>query len=110
MTDSLLRISRRSLLTGSAAVLAAPIQALAQAKAPAAGGQSAVIDVNRARTDPIPIAIPSLAGVDGASAQLGQDIAGVITNDLGNSGLFKPINPQAFIQAGAPQGDTPNFQ
>ena len=110
MTNSLPRISRRSLLAGSAAVLAAPVPALAQAKAPAAGGQSAVIDVNRARTDPIPIAIPSLAGADGASAQLGQDIAGVITNDLGNSGLFKPINPQAFIQAAPAQGDMPNFQ
>ena len=110
MTDSILRISRRSVLAGSAAVLAAPIQALAQAKAPASSGQSAVIDVNRARTDPIPIAIPSLAGADGASAQLGQDIAGVITNDLGNSGLFKPISPQAFIQGATAQGDTPNFQ
>ena len=110
MTDSILRISRRSVLAGSAAVLAAPIQALAQAKAPASSGQSAVIDVNRARTDPIPIAIPSLAGADGASAQLGQDIAGVITNDLGNSGLFKPINSQAFIQGATAQGDTPNFQ
>ena len=103
-------ISRRSLLAGSAAVLTMPLPALAQAAPSASGGQSAVIDVNRARTDPIPIAIPALAGADGASAQLGQDIAGVITNDLGNSGLFKPINPAAFIQAGAAQGDTPNFQ
>ena len=64
-----------------------------------------MIDVNRARTDPIPIAIPALGG-----DQLGQDIATVVTNDLARSGLFRPIAQQAFIQAGAGQGDTPNFQ
>ena len=69
-----------------------------------------MIDVNRARTDPIPIAIPTLGGGDGDSAQLGQDIATVVTNDLARSGLFRPIAQQAFIQAGAGQGDAPNFQ
>ena len=69
-----------------------------------------MIDVNRARTDPIPIAIPPLGGGDGSSAQLGQDIATVVTNDLARSGLFRPIAQQAFIQAGAGQGDAPNFQ
>ncbi len=113
----ILPIGRRLLLTGaagSAALLAAPGGVRAQALAPpqsAAGapaaGQSAVIDVNRARTDPIPIAIPALGGGDGASAQLGQDIANVITNDLAHSGLFRPIAPAAFIQGA--QGDVPNF-
>jgi TolB protein len=104
-------LSRRSLLSGAAsstALLINPLTGRAQAPAaPAAnaGGQTAVIDVNRARTDPIPIAIPPLGG-----EQLGQDIANVITNDLGNSGLFRPINPSAFIQASATPGDTPNFQ
>ena len=61
-------------------------------------------------TDPIPIAIPPLAGSDGTSAQLGQDIVGVITNDLANCGLFRPIAPAAFIQASnAPPGDAPNL-
>src|SRR4051794_26289754 len=99
-------LTRRSLLAGaagSAAVLAAPLEAFAQA-----GGQTAVIDVNRARTDPIPIAVPALGGGDGASAQLGQEIATVISNDLARSGLFRPINPAAFIQASA--GDQPNLQ
>jgi TolB protein len=114
----MLPLSRRSLLAGaagSAALIAAPAAVRAQALAPphAAGGpgagQSAVIDVNRARTDPIPIAIPALSGGDGNSAQLGQDIATVITNDLARSGLFRPVAPAAFIQAGGPQGDTPNF-
>ena len=117
MTGSpILPLSRRSLLTGTAALFAAPAGVRAQALAPphatggAGGGQSAVIDVSRARTDPIPIAVPALGGADGNSSQLGQDIATVITNDLARSGLFRPIAPGAFIQAGAAQGDSPNFQ
>ena len=110
----LLPLGRRSLLVGaagSAALFAAPAAVRAQALAPpqagpAGGGRSAVIDVNRARTDPIPIAIPALGG----GSQLGQDIATVVTNDLARSGLFRPIAQQAFIQSGAGQGDAPNFQ
>ncbi len=114
----MLPLGRRSMLVGaagSAALFAAPAALRAQALAPpqagpAGGGRSAVIDVNRARTDPIPIAIPTLGGGDGNSAQLGQDIATVVTNDLARSGLFRPIAQQAFIQAGAGAGDAPNFQ
>ena len=69
-----------------------------------------MIDVNRARTDPIPVAIPPLVGADGSSGQLGQDIATVITNDLARSGLFRPVASAAFIQAGGAQGDVPNLQ
>jgi TolB protein len=128
---------RRGLLAGaagSAALLAARVPVLAQiAPPPVAGpgggpgagaaggpgggpgaGQTAVIDVDRARAAPIPIAIPDLAGLDGASAQLGADISGVIRNDLGNCGLFRVIDQAAFIQGTTPAGtapsDLPNFQ
>ncbi len=101
-------VSRRGLiahgLAGTAALLAAPGSLRAQA-APGGGGQSAVIDVNRARTDPIPIAIPDFGG-----EALGAQIAQVVTNDLARSGLFRPIAPSAFIQAGASSGDVPSFQ
>jgi TolB protein len=33
----------------------------------------------------------------------------VITGDLGNSGLFRPLSPASFVQAPAP-GQVPNFQ
>jgi len=78
-------------------------------QAPQGGAQSAVIDVNRARSSPIPIAIPDFSA-DGAAAQLGQAIPGVITRDLGNSGLFRPLPPASFIQAAQTAGETPNFQ
>jgi len=111
-----LPFSRRSLLAGVAGSLfATPAAFAAQPLAPpqagsGGSGQSAVIDVNRARTDPIPIAVPALGGGDGNSAQLGQDIATVVSNDLARSGLFRPIAQQAYIQAGASHSDAPNFQ
>ncbi len=93
-----IRLGRRGLFAGGAALLAAPAVARAQ---------SAEITVDRARTEPIPIAIPALAGSGGDAGRLGQDIAGVITNNLRNCGLFRPIDPGAFV--GAPTADLPNF-
>ena len=108
----LIRLGRRGLVTGSAAALAVPLLGvrggLAQQAATAPGAPSAVIDVDRARTEPIPVAIPPLTGAGGDSDRIGRDIAGVITNNLSHSGLFRPIDPTAFIGA-PPQGDVPNF-
>ena len=106
-------LRRRDLIVSaasSAAMLAAPIPVHAQALPPGGGTQSAVIDVSRARVEPIPIAIPELGGTDGASAQLGRDIAGVISNDLTRSGLFRPIAPGSFVQSGPTGAGAPNFQ
>jgi TolB protein len=114
-------VGRRGLIAGAAGVMTATTGILAGATVPVfaqptappqsgGGGQSAVIDVNRARTAPIPIALPDLNGPDGASAQLGHDIAGVISADLARSGLFRLIEQAAFIQASAPAAGAPNFQ
>ncbi|MBV9656042.1 MAG: Tol-Pal system protein TolB, partial [Acetobacteraceae bacterium] len=79
-----------------------------RAQAAPASGQSAVIDVNRARTDPIPIAIPDFGG-----EAMGRQIAGVVTADLARCGLFRPIDSAAFIGAGPGAGpgagEVPNF-
>ena len=109
-----LLLPRRSLLAGAAGLIA-PVPVMAQAlpgQQPPPGGQpaagsdgSAVITVDRARADPIPIAVPDLGGGD-----MGRNIAGVISNDLSNSGLFKLIPPAAFIQANTAPNTTPNFQ
>jgi TolB protein len=100
----LVRFGRRRLVAGSVALLAAPAITRAQAPAPP---QSAVIDVDRARVEPIPIAIPKLAG-SGGEDQMGRDIAGVITNNLARCGLFRPIDPAAFINA-AVTAEVPDF-
>ncbi len=107
---SLWPVRRRRLLAATLGGLALPAGVRAQTAAPsaAAGGQSAVIDVNRARAAPIPIALPVFAGADPASQQLGTDIAGVISNDLASSGLFRVIDQAAYIQASA-GSDIPNF-
>jgi TolB protein len=139
-TAPMVGFGRRGLLAGaagSAALVATRVPVLAQtappstaappgvppgASAAAAAGQTAVITVDRARSAPIPIAIPDLVGLDGASAQLGAGISGVIRNDLANCGLFRPIDQAAYIQgggqgttlvgggAGTPASDVPNFQ
>lgn len=92
-------ISRRAALIGAALL---PAAARAQ--------QSTVIDVTRARTDPIPIAVPDLAGATPDAQRFGRDIARVVTNNLRGSGLFRPVDRQAFIQTPEAAAQTPRFQ
>ncbi|MGI4951456.1 MAG: Tol-Pal system beta propeller repeat protein TolB [Janthinobacterium lividum] len=91
-------MGRRGLI--AAGIVATPLAALAQGVGQ--GNQQPEITVDRARTAPIPIAIPNFTGT-----QLGVDMTGVIVNNLGRSGLFRPITQAAQVGA---DGDTPNFQ
>ncbi|MDT8873140.1 Tol-Pal system beta propeller repeat protein TolB [Komagataeibacter rhaeticus] len=63
---------------------------------PRAGRGEAEITVDQARTAPIPIVLPSLG------SGVAQQVTDVISADLGNCGLFRPIS------ASMPQG-TPDF-
>jgi TolB protein len=99
-------IGRRRLIAGAAGLIGGA--ALLPGALPRAWAQSAEITVDQARVAPIPIAIPNLVGA-GDTAQLGTQIAGVITNNLARCGLFRPIDPAAYINAAA-TGDVPNFQ
>ncbi len=56
------------------------------------------IDVTKGRPEPLPIAITNFDVQSGASAQMAAEMATVITNDLKNSGLFRPLPSGAFIQ------------
>jgi TolB protein len=96
-------LSRRHLLAAgmvAPGVFASPLPVLAQQT-----GRETVIDITRARTDPVPIAIPAMAG-----DALGAQIAQVITNNLRSSGLFRPIENRAFIQSPEAAAATPRFQ
>ncbi len=63
------------------------------------------IDITHGQSQPLPIAIPPFPGV-GPGAQIGSDVAGVVSADLERSGLFKPLDPHSFIQD-VSTGDSP---
>lgn len=56
------------------------------------------IDITRGNVEPLPIAISDIYGKALEEAQIGRDIAGVISADLERSGLFRPIDSRAFLQ------------
>ncbi len=69
-------------LTGLIAFGAAPARAQVE------------VDVNQGVLQPLPIAIPGFGG----AAPYGGDMSKVISDDLGSSGLFKPLDPASFIE------------
>jgi TolB protein len=56
------------------------------------------IDITRGRVEPLPIAITPLQGNAAQETQVGTDVSGVISGNLERSGLFRPLDPKAFIQ------------
>jgi TolB protein len=56
------------------------------------------IDITRGKVEPMPIAITNFLGAGATEADTGRKVADIISRDLQSSGLFKPIDPKAFIQ------------
>ncbi len=56
------------------------------------------IDITRGHVEPLPIAITSFFGQNAEDGQVGRDITQVVSADLEHSGLFRPIDPKAFVQ------------
>jgi TolB protein len=79
-----------------AGALIAALATLLHAGAPARAELR--IDITRGKIEPVPIAIPALAGSAANETQAGQDLAGVVSADLERSGLFRPLDPRSFIQ------------
>jgi TolB protein len=52
------------------------------------------VDITQGNIQPLPIAIPNFNG-EGAT---GQNIASVVRADLDRSGIFRPLDPQSFIE------------
>jgi len=65
------------------------------------------IDITHGISQPLPIAIVPFGG-EGGNGQLGQQITGVISNDLQSSGLFQPLDPHSFLQD-VSAGQSPQF-
>ncbi|WP_298852256.1 Tol-Pal system beta propeller repeat protein TolB [uncultured Sphingomonas sp.] len=82
--------------------------------APAAA-QSIRVDITGGISSPMPIAIPVMptpAAQDtaaGDTAALGRQVAQVVTDDLRNSGLFKPLGPGSLRPVGFEQVTQPDF-
>lgn len=67
------------------------------------------IDVTRGEVDPLPIAITDFYGRTTEDQELGKKLSQVITANLKRSGLFRPLNPNIFIQRPQDIQNKPNF-
>jgi len=91
---------RRDALAGAAALAALPaMPSHAQLR----------VDVSKGSIQPIDIALSPLAGSTAADRQLGQEIIDVVRADLDGSGLFRTIDPAAYIQSPDELLATPRF-
>ena len=90
-TSPMPRLSRRAVIGGGAAIAVSAL--------PLFGAQGQVrIDITKGRVEPMPIAISPFFGGQPQDAKIGQDMTNVIAANLERSGLFRPIDPKAYIQ------------
>lgn len=80
------KLFRKILLFISACCLSLPVMAEIR------------IDVTGAQSEPLPFAMPHLIGDSYSLNETGKEITEVIVADLERSGLFRYINPAAYIQ------------
>ena len=60
------------------------------------------IDLTRGTVEPMPIAVsPFFTDVAGSNAKFATEVPKIIAKNLQGSGLFKPVNNQAFVQDAA---------
>ena len=94
LTSSPLDLSRRRLLTVGAAASAGALVGLS----PKYASAQLKLDVTQGTVQPVPIAIPDFLAGTQNEGDTPRNISGVITNNLRRSGLFIPIDQQAFIE------------
>jgi TolB protein len=96
------RSMRRPLLASLALAVA-----LTLGLAAGAARADIVVNVNQGVTQPLPVAIPDFNSPTGKT--VGADIARVVSADLQRSGLFKPLDPNAFIERNLDVNIQPRF-
>lgn len=68
------------------------------------------IDVTRGIVEPLPVAVTDFFAASPDASGIANGMAEVITENLKNSGMFRPVNPQAFVQDSASiQKEGPRF-
>lgn len=90
------------------AMFGAVMLALAGLCAPAAAA-GLTVDVNQGNVQPLPIAIPDFVASAPADVAAGENIAKVVRADLERSGIFRPIDPHAFIEKSINVSAAPTF-
>ncbi len=93
---------RRALALGAAGAALAPSLRHAAAQVH--------LDITQGNFRPMPIAVPPFIGVTGNDDETAQGITQIVTANLQRSGLFAPIDPQAFLERIASIDTLPNFQ
>lgn len=67
------------------------------------------IEINAGKIEPLPIAVLNFDGANKNYKSIGKKITNVVENNLKNSGLFKPINHNAFVRKEEEVGELPHF-
>jgi TolB protein len=91
--NALCKLGRSAALT---VLLVATATQMAATRASAQDGLR--IDITQGTMKPMPIAITDLFGSNPNDQTVGANVSRVVSADLERSGLFKPIDPKAFIQ------------
>lgn len=99
----------RKLALGNRRIIGAALACLLMAVlVPPARGELR-IDITQGVVEPMPIAIMEFTGKDAETTRLGRDIADVVAADLERSGLFRPVNRNAFIEGKVSMDTLPRF-
>ncbi len=76
---------------------------------PATAAAQLTVRIDDPNFEPLPIAIVAPQASAGDERATAERIAGVVTDDLGGSGLFRPIDPNAFVQRDGSEVLAPRF-
>ena len=102
MIDRNLMLSRRRLLAGAGAGALAAL-----ASQPAAAVMR--VDITQGNVQPMPIALPDFLAGAPTESEIAHNLTAVISSNLQRSGLFAPINPQAFTEKITNSDAVPRF-
>jgi len=97
-----LKFNRRHLLLGASA---GALVALGSRSANAILN----VDINQGNVQPMPIAVPEFVAGAPPELDVAHNVTGIINGNLQRSGLFAPINPQAFIEKISNSDTVPRF-
>lgn len=67
------------------------------------------VDITKGFVEPLPVAVSDFYSEDNEGAEVGSNLAQVISDNLENSGLFAPLDQRAFIQDPAALDAGPRF-